>query len=643
METDLSSEAGPAGRLFKACVDLFWALAQRVTAMKFEQRQRQALRTEFGRFYFWGEAFHPYSGQLDALLASSSRLRNRVLAILVEMAELLCHGKSGLFALVSHVMNDEKLKGQQREVLSLAEGIRETIDEDLGSSSGSDSDSGASINGEFLQDIILALRSRNNCLVDLTGSLDRPAPDPELAEPEISKNIDVVVSTPGEMWTRRILDMFPSIDLKLASRLGEANWQRYQKVAERLGEAEPFEEAEEDVDSLNNESEDDEVGELPDFTKDTKSSADPSSIFSSVGRKPSTTGTSISDQAFDYAFPLARRRHVARDLRSQATYTSVLSNDEGERGWLRIPAMPEGAESGKAFRCTVCGGRQEDIINRTEWKKHVFRDLEPYICTSADCRGGIAPYSTRKAWADHEFSVHRVKRFWQCGDCSARFEHRAAMLEHAYSSHGNILMRNQLEILVNAAERRSDATDNSDCPFCGEAMSAKPRAFAMHVGKHMEEIALTVLPRDTEFEEDRGSIKSDESERKDPPALQGEGIGPAYPNRFWNPSLDHFNLLATVGKGNFAKVVLAKTKTDKKVFALKVFKKDFMLENDEVRSSMTEMKVLRKATRVQHPFISTFYGTFQTADRVYFILEYIPGGDLMWHIQRKKFPVSQSK
>lgn len=39
----------------------------------------------------------------------------------------------------------------------------------------------------------------------------------------------------------------------------------------------------------------------------------------------------------------------------------------------------------------------------------------------------------------------------------------------------------------------------------------KDRAFAMHVGRYMEEIALAVLPRDFEFEEDRGSLSSNRS------------------------------------------------------------------------------------------------------------------------------------
>lgn len=95
MEAKLSSEVGPAGRLFKSSVDLFWALLQRTSTLKFEQSQKNALRDEFGRFYFWGDGYYPFDGRLDEILLSSSRLRYRVLSILAEVGDILCNEKTG--------------------------------------------------------------------------------------------------------------------------------------------------------------------------------------------------------------------------------------------------------------------------------------------------------------------------------------------------------------------------------------------------------------------------------------------------------------------------------------------------------------------------------------------------------------------
>lgn len=106
-------------------------------------------------------------------------------------------------------------------------------------------------------------------------------------------------------------------------------------------------------------------------------------------------------------------------------------------------------------------------------------------------------------------------------------------------------------------------------------------------------------------------------------------------------NLEAFKIIKVIGKGSFGKVFLVRDKASGILYAMKVLKKDYIIRKNQVEHTKTERSVLGYA---RHPFIVGLNMAFQTADKLFFVLDYCGGGELFFHLGKVgRFPEERAR
>ncbi|KAI1345579.1 hypothetical protein F5Y01DRAFT_52592 [Xylaria sp. FL0043] len=173
---------------------------------------------------------------------------------------------------------------------------------------------------------------------------------------------------------------------------------------------------------------------------------------------------------------------------SQTSFATTAPGSER----LRIPPLPKRSYDGP-FECPFCF-MLISVSSTYQWKKHVLRDLRPYICLAEDCQAASKEYGRRHEWMNHMLQKHW--KTWLCPyRCGLHDTTETNLREHLARVHG-LATQMELDALIARCGQTQSLSSPSpiDCPLCQDTLESVQQ-YQQHVGRHQVDLALFALPK----------------------------------------------------------------------------------------------------------------------------------------------------
>ncbi|KAM3071801.1 hypothetical protein ACMFMG_009659 [Clarireedia jacksonii] len=232
-------------------------------------------------------------------------------------------------------------------------------------------------------------------------------------------------------------------------------------------------------------------------------------------------GSSKTFVGTQYPTPLPQAPKVAA-----TRFVDLSKRTEGSESLLRIPLLPKSSAGvrykyGDAFECPYCR-KPQNVKSNAEWKKHVFSDLRPYVCTFKSCDHDI--FQDRNEWSKHELDNHRKQ--WKCVLCADQeLQTLESLGTHFSNLHADLDTETRTAIMTVCLQPWISMLD---CPCCytyGDRFHQRIdelgkwdvslTQFQQHLGQHMEQLALRALPSNEDksknSDDDTFAMKNEDS------------------------------------------------------------------------------------------------------------------------------------
>eukprot|EP01114_Cavostelium_apophysatum_P013099 TRINITY_DN3099_c0_g1_i1.p1 TRINITY_DN3099_c0_g1~~TRINITY_DN3099_c0_g1_i1.p1 ORF type:complete len:666 (+),score=145.51 TRINITY_DN3099_c0_g1_i1:24-2021(+) len=93
-------------------------------------------------------------------------------------------------------------------------------------------------------------------------------------------------------------------------------------------------------------------------------------------------------------------------------------------------------------------------------------------------------------------------------------------------------------------------------------------------------------------------------------------------------TMDDFDILNTLGSGGYGKVLQVRKRDTQKIYAMKIIKKS------KIKGDERFIRYERTALMNTNPYLVHLHYSFQTADELCFVMDFIAGGNLMTHMRK---------
>lgn len=142
-------------------------------------------------------------------------------------------------------------------------------------------------------------------------------------------------------------------------------------------------------------------------------------------------------------------------------------------------------------------------------RQHVYGDIRPYICLQDTCHLIDNSFSRRKDWVTH--MVHEHWRAWICPfGCARCLPTSSHLSNHMSQDHGSAIPISELKLQTKANMELAQGS----CPLCLEYQITSSRQYGSHVGNHLEQLALFVLPGADQADEESDKEADEEDNQE---------------------------------------------------------------------------------------------------------------------------------